>query len=129
MKLRRSALLAAVSCGLGLAACIPEDACDPGYIHDHGFCYKDAGLVYPTVDGSSEDGGESPGNPNATFGTPCDSQDDCGGIAPVCGGPELPICTNINCLDDRELCPSDWQCLDIKKYGQLPGIDSVCVDF
>ena len=119
---------------LGLAllgACDPDDACEDGYYADHGICYlEDAatGLV-PTDASASDDGGAPASDPNATFGKPCREQSDCGGVAPVCGGRDLPVCTNINCLD-KPICPSGWLCIDVTKYDPPPpaGVNSVCVN-
>ena len=116
--------LAAVSCWFGLLACDPENACDSGYYADHGYC-----LRHVMLDASvAEDGGEIMQNPNATFGTSCTSHSDCGGEAPVCGGPLLPVCTTINCLDTGEdICPAPWTCVDVTKYMPGPGVTHTCV--
>jgi hypothetical protein len=118
-------------CCCALWACDPEDACDKGYYADHGYCYvSDAQTDLMVVDGSDGDGGEPAHDPNATFGKPCSLQSDCGGIAPVCGGPMLPVCTNINCLETgKDTCPTGWTCVDVTKYAPSPGVNSACINF
>ena len=122
----------ALACCL-LWACDPDDACDPGYFADHGYCYvADAQVdLKPVEDASMEDGGAPASDPNATFGKPCTEQSDCGGIAPVCGGQMLPVCTNINCLEPgrADICPTDWLCVDVTKYSPVPGVTSACIKF
>jgi hypothetical protein len=130
----RSAVFTWALCScLGLVGCDPEDACDRGYREDHGYCYfADAGYdnLSDAQLGGGDDSGEPTGNPNAMFGTPCTLQSDCGGVAPVCGGPMLPICTDINCLDTgANTCPNGWQCIDVTKYmATAPGVKSVCIN-
>jgi hypothetical protein len=130
----RSAVLASALCCLGLVACDPSDPCDSGYRADHGYCVlADAGFDwFPDAQVLDADGGEPPAsNPDATFGSPCVLQSDCGGMAPVCGGPMLPICTDINCLDTgTNTCPSGWECIDVTKYmASAPGVNAVCIKF
>jgi hypothetical protein len=117
-----------LACVLASAACDPEDPCDKGYRADHGFCWLlDAGNDWygdPEVD----DAGVPKSNPDATFGTECMLQSDCGGDAPVCGGPMLPICTVTNC--ENTGCPNGWTCIDVTKYmASAPGVTSVCINF
>jgi hypothetical protein len=123
-----STLAALASVGV-LAGCDPKHPCDKGYYADHGFCYlMDAGndwYLDASIDG--EDGGVVPQNPNAMYGSPCKLQSDCGGEAPVCGGPMLPLCTTINC--ESAGCPVGWSCIDVSKYpGVAPGVISVCIE-
>jgi hypothetical protein len=131
----RSAVFIWALCScIGLAACDPGDACDRGYRADHGYCYlRDGGydnLTDAQLGGGDNDSGEPTGNPNAKFGMSCTQQSDCGGIAPVCGGPMLPICTDINCLaTGRDTCPTGWQCIDVTKYMEsAAGVSSVCIN-
>lgn len=119
--------LACVLWSCAIAACDPSDPCDPGYFEDHGYCYLlDGGFDWR--DAALDEDGGADSNPNATFGSPCVKQSDCGGIAPICGGPMLPLCTQIQCLDTT-LCPAGWQCFDITKYAQeiAPGVTSACI--
>ena len=57
---------------------------------------------------------EPPGNPDATFGTTCASNADCGGPAPICATDPLFYCIQINCSPGEEHegeCPAkDWVC-------------------
>jgi hypothetical protein len=129
----RRAILWAL-CSVVVVACDPSDACDHGYRADHGYCYLiDAGYD-PLTDGSAgadEDGGDAAPlqNPNAKFGSPCSQQSDCGGEAPVCGGPMLPVCTQINCMEGgQNTCPNGWDCIDVSKYMPAPGVITVCID-
>jgi hypothetical protein len=117
-------------CVVATAGCDPEHPCDKGYRVDHGFCYPiDAGddwILGGADGGKDEDGGAIKQNPDAQFGTPCTSQSECGGVAPVCGGSMLPICTAVNC--ESAGCPSGWNCVDVTKYpGVAPGVVSVCL--
>jgi hypothetical protein len=129
----RSAAFACALYCLGLAACDPKDPCDRGYRADHGFCYLvDAGFDWANdAQVSENDSGAPLTNPDAMFGSPCVLQSDCGGVAPVCGGPMLPICTAVNCLETgTSTCPSGWQCIDVTKYNASgPGVTSVCIKF
>jgi hypothetical protein len=110
---------------LGLAACDPSHPCDDGYYADHGMCLR---IVAPAVDaGADQDGGPARTNPNANFGDPCSSAAECGGKAPVCGAPMLPVCTLVNCLQDDIPCPPDWNCLDVTAFTTDPKVKSVCV--
>jgi hypothetical protein len=114
------------------SACDPDNACDKGFYADHGYCYvSDAQTELMAVDANvTEDGGTLMQDPNATFGKPCSVQSDCGGVAPVCGGPMLPMCTNINCMEaGKDTCPSGWLCVDVTKYSPTPGVMSACVSF
>ena len=78
--------------------------------------------------GVNEGGGGNPapvGNPDATFGTPCTSDAECGGDAPVCATEQLFYCTQLNCQDGEEnagACPDGWTCFT------LPPNPSACVN-
>lgn len=126
---RLAVVLSTLGCVVAIAGCDPKRPCDEGYFADHGFCYLvDAGTDW-FVDGAVglDDGGTVEQNPDATYGTPCKLQSDCGGVAPVCGGPMLPLCTTINC--ESAGCPSGWSCIDVTKYpGVAPGVMSVCIE-
>lgn len=124
----RFAVLASVLSCLAITACDPSDACDRGYFADHGYCYlSDAGFDWRDAS-EEDDAGALDNNPSAMFGTACVKQSDCGGVAPVCGGPMLPLCTQIQCIG-TSLCPTGWQCFDVTKYMQdvAPGVTSVCI--
>lgn len=117
------AVLAAASAAL--AACEDDSPCDPGQVYRNSACYP-----APTATGGSTgnpgDGaaGETSGE-TSQFGKSCTSQDECGGDAPICGAPQLPMCTQINCAEGEAnagACPPDWMC--ISPGGSTP---SACV--
>ena len=114
---------------LSAAACDPDDPCDPGYYADHGLCVLDTDTPRPEADGGAEDddaGGFA--NDDGDFGRPCETQEDCGGKAPECGAPQLPLCTAINCLQGESQCPANWTCLDISNWERpYPYVLSICV--
>ena len=120
---------------LSAAACDPDDPCDPGYYADHGLCVRNMAPPRPAADGGAE--GEDAGsgdtvfsNDDSDFGRPCEVQTDCGGKAPECGAPELPLCTAINCLQGESQCPADWICLDISSWERpYPYVKSICVQY
>jgi hypothetical protein len=111
--------------GLGapVAGCWSSNPCDPGQI-----LRSDSCLPAPATpgDASSDGGSDSGGSIDAggiadgraapsTFGMTCAVQADCaGGDAPICGAPQLPYCTQINCQAGEAnagACPSGWQCI------------------
>jgi hypothetical protein len=125
--------LALLCASLLLLACDPEPGCDPGYIPDHGLC------VLPTkpppvddADGGSEgaDSGSPFANDDSDFGRACEVQSDCGGNAPECAAPWLPLCTAVNCMQGTSQCPVDWMCVDISKWDRpFPEILSICLQY
>jgi hypothetical protein len=125
---RRGRLVALLLCSACFLACDPSDPCDPGYYADHGACL----LPSPRRDGSgdagTDDAGPQPFN-EKDFGYACATDADCGGSAPSCGAPQLPVCTAINCLGGAVRCPSTWNCLDVSAWTPDPAIQSVCVNF
>jgi hypothetical protein len=75
--------------------------------------------------GGAPSGIEPPGNPNATFGTKCATNADCGGDAPICATDPLFYCSQINCADGEAnagACPATWVCF---KYLDNP---TACVN-
>lgn len=125
---------AAMSAVLGLAllwplGCKDESPCDDGQVSIGTACFaKEA----PGAGGESSEppagaaGAAPSGNPDATFRTPCQKDEDCGGDAPVCATDPLFYCSQLECLEGEAnagACPSDWQC--IKLDEQTP---SACVD-
>lgn len=47
------------------------------------------------------------------FGKSCTTASDCGGNAPICGAPQLPVCLNIMCSTgevNAGICPATWTC-------------------
>jgi hypothetical protein len=108
----------------GLLACDPSDPCDPGYRADHGACLRTATKMMEQDAGQSDAAMEFD---ESDFGYSCTTDADCGGSAPSCGAPRLPICTAINCLNGAAKCPSSWECLDVSAWTPDPKIQSVCV--
>lgn len=125
---------------LGLAsACDPSDPCDSGYYEEHGACYP---VRMPAGDGggdgdgdADEDAGADPsdaatsGDPYEGFGDECsEAEPDCpNGL--VCAAPQLPYCTQVNCLSDDSICPPDWTCYDAMGASPDPSVTSACVNF
>jgi hypothetical protein len=134
---------------LGLLAALPvgckdESPCDPGQEATGVGCFpikmstggsSNGGTTMPEAgqagDASAGAAGEvgaagaPAGNPDATFGTMCQTNADCGGDAPICATDPLWYCSQINCDDGEEnagACPADWVCF---KYGDNP---SACVN-
>jgi hypothetical protein len=129
----RASFVSALVVLLCVAACDPEHPCDPGYEADHGLCLLITGTPQPAADGGAEDAGPGGGdfaNDDSDFGRPCEVQSDCGGKAPECGAPQLPLCTAINCLQGESECPSDWTCLDISAWERpYPYVKSICIKY
>jgi hypothetical protein len=133
MKPRTHEALCALVSLLAASACALRDPCDDGQYEDHGACYPilgsmlDAGSV---MDAAAEgDGGTSVAStdPYEGFGKPCRTHADCKVPSPVCGAPERPVCTAIQCLPKPEICPPTWTCLDIRAYSSDPNFNSACL--
>ena len=134
VKLRAAAVLALLGLCVSMSACKDENPCDPGQESIGTGCYPivaggSAGSTSVPLAGAPSDGGaadEPPaGNPDATFGTPCQSDAECGGDAPVCATDPLFYCTQLNCNDGEEnagVCPEGWTCV------HLPPQPSACVN-
>lgn len=106
-------------------SCAPSDPCDPGYYADHGACLRMAPNKMNEHDAGTSDAAAA--FDESDFGYSCTTDADCGGSAPACGAPRLPICTAINCLNGQSRCPTDWMCLDVSAWTPDPKIQSVCV--
>ena len=119
-------------------ACDPSDPCDSGYYEEHGACYP---IRMPVSDGGGdgdgdgddEDAGgepsdaEAPSDPYEGFGDECEEQSDCpNGL--VCAAPQLPYCTQVNCMDDADICPPEWTCFDTMGMSPDPSVTSVCLN-
>jgi len=128
--------------------CKDEDPCDPGQELIGTGCFPipsggSSGTTSTPAAGAPGEGGVSdssaagasaagagsgiqpPGNPDAMFGTACQTNADCGGPAPICATDPLFYCSQINCQDGEEnagACPADWVCF---KYLDNP---SACVN-
>jgi hypothetical protein len=115
-------------------ACDPSDPCDPGEQEQHGQCRP---LPQPAVDaggdassGDAEDGGseaEPAGDPYDGFGDECAAEDDCASGL-ICAAPMLPVCTQVNCMDDASTCPPGWTCLDVTGLSPDPNVSSICLE-
>lgn len=119
-------------------ACDPSDPCDSGYYEEHGACYPirttaDAGDGDGDGDGDDEDAGggptdaAAPSDPYEGFGDECGEQSDCANGL-VCGAPQLPYCTQVNCMDDLDTCPPEWTCFDTMGMSPDPSVTSVCLN-
>jgi len=140
--LRLSTALACFGlCALSTAlSCKDSDPCDAGQELVGSGCFPippsggapgagGLGDVAPGGAGASTAGApsgvESPGNPDATFGTKCQSNADCGGPAPICATDPLFYCTQIDCQAgeaNAAVCPDQWVCI------HLPPQPSACVN-
>jgi hypothetical protein len=118
--------------GATTVGCWDDNPCDPGQVVRQDQCVaapastaaaSDAGDASPATDASGS-GGD--GSVVDTFGKACTTASDCaGGNAPVCGAPQLPLCTQIDCQAGEAhagVCPSGWQCL------ATAGNPSVCLN-
>lgn len=130
----RAALMAALL-SASFGGCDPSEPCDPGYYVEHGACYEnpvveDAGgdaQVDEDDDGGALSADAAPAtDPYEGFGEPCQEQSQCPGDL-VCGAPQLPMCTQVNCLDDDSVCPPDWTCYDTMGASPDPSVTSVCL--
>jgi hypothetical protein len=131
-------------CLLGPLGCKDEDPCDPGWVAIDTGCWPEeqggtggtSSTPAPEAGANGEAGApsaggggsdvEPPGNPNATFGTECTTNAECGGDAPTCLTDPLNYCSIIDCeAGERNEagCPEGWQCF---KYEDNP---SACVNF
>jgi hypothetical protein len=121
--------------------CKDTDPCDPGEESIGTACYPVAtggsasagSSNLPQAGEAAGDGGETDGgagnaatgNPDATFGTPCQTNAECGGDAPVCATDPLFYCTQLDCQDGEAnagACPDGWTCV------LLPPNPSACVN-
>ena len=112
--------------GAALVGCWEGNPCDPGQVVRLDQC-----VAAPTAPAASPDaGGESADATGVdalvdNFGMTCASASDCaGGTAPVCGAPQLPVCTQVFCQAGEAnagVCPTGWQCVAV---GSNP---SVCL--
>jgi hypothetical protein len=112
-------------------ACKDEEPCDDNQDSIGTGCYAKStaeagsppagaeGGAPPSLGGGASEGGsaEPAGNPDAMFQSPCESDAECGGPAPICLIPPGPkYCSQIDCLDDEVnagSCPEDWVCFKL----------------
>lgn len=114
---------------LAAAGCKDEEPCDAGEESIGTACYPvasggSAGSASAPVAGAPAEGGaadvpggsggtEPLGNPDASFGTPCEANTDCGGDAPICATDPLFYCSQIDCSAgeaNEGACPAGWTC-------------------
>ncbi|MDF3065124.1 MAG: hypothetical protein K0R38_725 [Polyangiaceae bacterium] len=125
--------LLTLSLALGLlSGCKDEDPCDEGEEAIGTGCYPrqtgGSGGTGVTPQGGAPMGeggaGTSTGNPDATFGTACESDADCGGDAPICDYEQFHYCLQTECQEGEQnegVCPDGWTCF---KYLDNP---SACI--
>jgi hypothetical protein len=114
-------------------ACDPSDPCDSGDYEEHGACYpirqeqpeSDAGPVEDAGDAASDAADEPPSYEG--FGEECTEAADCPNDL-ICGAPMLPVCTQVNCLDEPSICPPDWTCFDTTGLSPDPNVTSICLE-
>ena len=120
--------------GLGSFAggCWASDPCEPGQVVRFDSCFPGP-VATPDAsgEGGAGEGGSSEGSASeggaapSSFGKTCSTSTDCAAGSPICGAPQLPYCTQINCQAGEAnagACPATgWQCL---KVGANP---SVCL--
>ncbi|RYZ09478.1 MAG: hypothetical protein EOO73_04065 [Myxococcales bacterium] len=113
-----------------LPGCRDDDPCDEGQESTGTGCFPrssggSGGLSAAPAGGASGEGGAAPsGNPDATFGTACESDADCGSEAPVCDDQQFHYCLQVECQEgeaNEGACPTDWTCF---KYQDNP---SACI--
>jgi hypothetical protein len=134
--------LLALLCLLLAPGCKDEEPCDDGQESIGTVCYPaatggSAGSSSLPQAGAPGEGGaadpaggasgsEPPGNPDATFGTPCQANDECGGDAPICATDPLFYCSQIDCSAGEAndgACPAGWTC-----FPKAPDHPSACVN-
>ena len=122
------------------AGCWAKDPCGDGFVLQSGNTCQAALLpadaapesgadVTPGDASAALEGGEAgdaaPAAPApSSFGKTCGAMTDCGGDAPICGAPQLPYCTQINCQPGEAnagSCPADYTCFT------APGYPSACL--
>jgi len=131
--------------GLVPLACKDTDPCDPGQEIKSTGCFPitatgggagtsgHTGAEAGAPDQAAGAGGASSGepmvepwgNPNATWGSPCTHNAECGPDAPICATDPFNYCSQIDCQDGEAhagVCPPTWNCF---KYLDYPAI---CID-
>ncbi|HVY27876.1 MAG TPA: hypothetical protein VHB79_15075 [Polyangiaceae bacterium] len=113
--------------GLLPLACKDTDPCDPGQEIKGTGCFpimsSDTGS---TGDAGADAGGaagvEPWGNPDATWGSHCDRNKDCGPDAPICATAPFNYCSQIDCQDGEAnagVCPDTWTCFKFEPYPAI----------
>lgn len=83
---------------------------------------SDGGAGEALAGADSGAGIEPWGNPDATWGSYCEANKDCGPDAPICATAPLFYCTQIDCQEGEAnfgVCPDGWDCF---KYEDNPAI-------
>ncbi len=97
--------------------CKDEEPCDGDEQAVGTGCFpRNAGGSGGSGGGSPAEGGAPSGNPDATFGTPCESDADCGGDAPICDYKQFHYCLQTECEAGEQnegACPEDWTCFKL----------------
>ena len=145
MKQSLSALILS-SLSLLPLGCKDDSPCDPGELAVGTACFRE-----PTAGGGGSGGGEDApaptdggagaggeatvekpsGNPDATFGTACESNADCGGDAPLCDNKMFHYCLQTGCLDGEEhagVCPEGWICVPPGETPDGTSYPSACIN-
>lgn len=129
-----------------VAACQPSDPCDPGFREELSQCVPipvDAAHVDASAgDGEDDDAGAEPVDaaaatgmdecvpgegPAENFGASCMTDDDCACPAPVCLPSPLGYCSQGQCQDDPDTCPSGFTCFEVPAALQQDGITHICL--
>jgi hypothetical protein len=120
-------------------ACKDDSPCDSGEVSIGTGCFaaptggSGGGSVAEPVGGSTEGGEPSVpvGNPDATFGTPCATDADCGGDAPLCDNKVFNYCLQTDCAEgepNEGVCPAGWVCVPKGEDPQTGPHPSACID-
>ncbi len=136
VSVKRASVVVTVGLLLLVPGCWAKDPCGPGFVIQPNYTCQaialpaDAGSEGAAPDAAPVEGGTSSeaGAPEAaapsSFGKTCAAMTDCGGDAPICGAPQLPYCTQINCQlgeANAGACPADYTCFT------APGYPSACL--
>lgn len=126
MKRMSSTIVTLLIAGFVVSGC--EDDCGPGYERFDHLCRV------VTEEGSGGEGGsdELAGAAGtaacevSTFAQTCLTAEDCQCDADFCAGypGEEGICTRTGCGEDPNVCPEDWNCMDLSPFG--PDLPTIC---
>jgi len=123
--------------------CKDDSPCDPGEVAVGTACFRapapeaaGSGGADDSQPGAAGMGGEPAaempvGNPDATFGTHCDSNADCGNDAPLCDSKMFHYCLQTDCLDGEEhagVCPPGWICVPPGETADGTTYPSACIN-
>jgi len=133
----RATAIVAVGALSGLWNCANSASCDPGWEVEGSRCVPIA--VPPVEPGEGGAAGAAPEAtlcdpslpPEGSFGAPCqdgENHTDCACPAPVCAiqpGATSGFCTEVDCVNRPEVCPSGWSCFDLSAID--PSYPPICV--